>query len=131
VTAEVPRGKVLIVDDETAVGKTLRLILDRDYDVVLVTSAEEALARLSGKDAEDFDVILCDLVMPGMSGVELLHALRAQSEKLAERIIFMTGGLASGVGQNAARLPNVLLEKPFDLERLQRALKEAVLARTG
>jgi CheY-like chemotaxis protein/biopolymer transport protein ExbD len=68
--AESVRARVLVIDDELPVASMLSRVLADQHDVHLATSAREALELLS---RQDFDVILCDLLMPGMSGMDL-HA---------------------------------------------------------
>ncbi len=119
-----PRGRLLVIDD-VAVGNTLRLVLEREHDVRLVRSAEEALTLL----AEDsrFDAIVCDLLMPGMTGIDLYEALRRDSSPLAERMVFMTGGAVLPRTQEfLARSQSPVLEKPFDVALVRRALARFV-----
>lgn len=120
-----PRGRLLVVDDDVAVGNTLRLVLEREHDVRLVRSAEEALHVLA-EDAR-FDAIVCDLVMPGMGGIDLYEALRRMRSPLAERMIFMTGGaVLPRTRERLARSKNPILEKPFDVAVVRRALERFV-----
>jgi len=117
------RLRVLVVDDEPGIGRALASCLE-EHDVVVATSADEAEEELARDPA--FDVILCDVVMPGRSGVEFHQALATSSPGMARRLVFMTGAtLGSDEGRALAALPNPLLAKPFDLTRLQHALETA------
>jgi CheY-like chemotaxis protein/anti-sigma regulatory factor (Ser/Thr protein kinase) len=126
---DAPRGRVLIVDDEVAVGRTLSLVLGTEHDVTVVTSGEEALAVLTQGGPEGFDAVLCDLVMPGMNGLEMLQALQQADPNMADRVIFMTGGLASRSSADALSVTNQLFEKPFDLDQIRTTLRGVVLER--
>jgi PAS domain S-box-containing protein len=125
---DTPRGRILVIDDEAAVGRTLSLVLEPEYDVTVATSAEQALAQLrEAAGAASFNVILCDLVMPGMSGHDLFQAAREELPGIESRFIFMSGGYSSIRAEDFPRtVPNPLLEKPFDLNLLRRTLREFV-----
>jgi PAS domain S-box-containing protein len=125
------RGRVLVIDDEAAVGRTLSLVLEPDYDVTVVTSAQEGLAELrAARRAEDFDVVLCDLVMPGMNGQELFEAARRELPGIEARFVFMSGGFTGAEPQEFRReVPNPIFEKPFDLALVRRTLRDMVRGR--
>jgi len=122
------RGRVLIVDDDVNVGRTLSLALRKDHDVTVVTSGEGALAALrTAVGSEEFDAILCDVLMPGMTGGELLDRVRSELPGLETRFIFMSGGLfGGGTEELAEKSTNRLLEKPFNLQAVQEALHRVV-----
>jgi CheY-like chemotaxis protein/anti-sigma regulatory factor (Ser/Thr protein kinase) len=124
------RGRVLIVDDDAAVGRTLSLALEGDHDVTVVTSAQEALGELrASQHGTAFDAVLCDVLMPGMTGGELFDAAKSEFPDLERRFIFMSGGLwAKSASDFSATVPNRLLEKPFSLEQVRGALREVVSA---
>jgi two-component system cell cycle sensor histidine kinase/response regulator CckA len=125
---ETPRGRVLVIDDEAAVGRTLSLVLEPEYDVTVVTSAQEGLAELRAAErGASFDAVLCDLVMPGMTGQELFQAAKQELPGIESRFVFMSGGYA-GSEQSDIRqqLPNRLFEKPFDLALVRKTLRELV-----
>ncbi|MFL5271073.1 MAG: response regulator, partial [Anaeromyxobacteraceae bacterium] len=112
-------ARVLVVDDEPLVAAAVRRDLEREHDVEVVTSGVEALDRM--RRGERFDVVLCDIVMPQMSGAQLAGELQLIAPDQAEALLFMTGGAftegtARFVEQNAARV----LEKPVDSETLRR-----------
>ena len=86
----VPRALILVVDDEPALGPAVRGLFAGEHDVVVAVSGREALARLV--DDPDFDVILCDLMMHDLTGMDLFEELKAIRPELAERFVFMTGG---------------------------------------
>jgi CheY-like chemotaxis protein len=117
--SETPRHaslQILVVDDDPIVTRMLSRVLSA-HVVQVANSGAGALERLS---QHQFDLILCDLTMPGMSGMELYRAIEAESTETAERMIFMTGGVFTREGQEfLARVPNGRLEKPFDIRALR------------
>jgi CheY-like chemotaxis protein len=111
------RGRILIVDDDPALGATVQRILAREHEATLVASAAEALRRVTGGEA--FDVILCDLLMPAMSGMDLHAALLKQAPGQAARMAFMTGGAFTDRARAFLdRVPNPSIGKPFLAEEL-------------
>ncbi len=121
-TSSPQRGRVLIVDDEVAVGAALGRVLQREHTVVVETDAREALARLA---KEDFDVIFCDLMMPGMSGVEFYETLTRSNPAAARRVVFMTGGAFTARSRSfLASVANVTIAKPFDVETLKAVIRD-------
>lgn len=123
------RGHVLVIDDEPLVGSAIRRTLERDHDMTVVTSAEEALSLLhveggSSSDADDgaspYDLILCDVMMPDMTGMDLYQALQRAGSPLCERIVFLTGGaFTPAARQFLDTVDNPRLEKPFDTVQLR------------
>src|SRR5688572_2490037 len=87
------RRRVLVIDDEAAVRFILERVLRGSHDVTSCGSADDALAQLRG--GKLFDVILCDLTMEGMSGIDLYRTLEASARELCDRMIFVTGGAFS------------------------------------
>lgn len=117
------RAKVLVVDDEPLMGTTLRVTIGEENDVVVCTSGVEARELLATDDS--FDVILCDLMMPGFSGMDLFAALDGERPDLAERMVFMTGGAYTPEARNFLRkVPNAQVEKPFDIDSLLGLIRE-------
>jgi PAS domain S-box-containing protein len=111
------KGRVLIVDDDMLVGKALRRAL-KDNDVTVLTDAREARSRVLG--GERFDLILCDLMMPEMTGMELHAELAREAPEQAERMIFVTGGaFTEAAAAFLERIPNPRLAKPFDIAKLR------------
>ena len=122
------RGRVLVVNDEPTLGLSIRRLLVREHDVTVITRAREAIERIRG--GERFNVILCDLMMPEVSGIELHAQLVQYAPQQAERIVFMTGGAFTPRARSFldhARNPR--LEKPFDINNL-RAIVDSLLRET-
>jgi CheY-like chemotaxis protein len=122
-------GRILVIDDELLLGRTLRLAFQDQHDVVVVTSGREALERLAHD--RDFDLILCDLMMPDMTGMAVYERIVHQYPEVADRLVFMTGGAFTDAARNFLELhPNAQLEKPFEIARVEQLLR-AGLARRG
>jgi nitrogen-specific signal transduction histidine kinase len=119
------RGRVLVVDDEVQVASAIRRTLQRHHEVVVLTSPLEAQARLLG--GERFDVILCDLMMPELSGMELFQSLARGAPELAGRVVFLTGGaFTPQTREFLATVECPRMDKPFSPEEL-RALVQSLL----
>jgi CheY-like chemotaxis protein len=111
-------GRVLVIDDQFLVGAAIVWALTGHCEVVYMAQPAAALARLLA--GERYDVVFCDLMMPTMDGFAFYESLVASMPEAAERVIFMTGGVRSARAEAFfARVSNVLLEKPFDIEGLQ------------
>lgn len=120
------RPTVLIVDDDPQLGPSLQRLLRSEYEVTFETSAPAALHRVNSGEA--FDAIVCDVLLPGMSGVELHCEIRKRAPELARRVIFMTGALV-GVGVSGEPLPAEHLDKPFLPDELRAKLREITARR--
>ena len=119
------RGRVLVIDDDEMVGDTTRNILAGDHEVVNMTSASTALRAIEGGDR--LDVILCDLMMPQMTGMDFFAALGKRAPEAARTVVFMTGGaFTPQAGAFLAATPNRYLEKPFELAQLRALVNELV-----
>ncbi|MDC0742366.1 PAS domain S-box protein [Polyangium mundeleinium] len=109
------RPRVLFVDDEPYVCAAVRRVLGRDMDLVCASGSEEALELVRG--GERFDVVLCDLMMPGTSGVALYTSLLALDPALDRRVGFLTGGACTDeVRSFVGDVGDRLLYKPFESE---------------
>lgn len=111
------RGRVLIVDDNAALARSLGRLVAPDHDVECVESAREALELLAA--GRRYDVIVSDLMMPGMSGMELHAEIDRIAPDQASRMVFMTGGVFVPEARAFLdRVPNSRLTKPFPPEQL-------------
>ena len=117
------RGRILVIDDEPIVSFSLERLLSSEGDVVAATSAKEALGRI--EKGERFDVILCDLMMPGMDGQAMHAALAKLAPDQAEHMIFVTGGAFTTRARDFLEsVPNPRLSKPFDVDALFGLVRE-------
>jgi two-component system cell cycle sensor histidine kinase/response regulator CckA len=113
--------RVLVVDDEPKVGISLGRML-RDWEVHVVEDGRDALELL--RQGASFDVVLCDLMMPHVSGMDLFEQVRGRDAELARRFVFMTGGAFTPRAREfVAEVPNVTLEKPFDKAQVLAAVQ--------
>jgi signal transduction histidine kinase len=107
------RGSILVVDDEEAMLRVVRRVLQADHDVATTTSATEALARVAG--GERFDVVLCDLMMPQMTGMDLHVEMMTCAPEQAGRMVFLTGGAFTPEARAfLERVSNPQIQKPFE-----------------
>ena len=111
------RPRLLVIDDETPIRIALRRFFERrGWIVDECGDGDHALRVLGDAAADHYDVVICDLKMPGVSGIELYGALSLRQPMLVSRLIFATGDVAST--DAAAFLQQVrcpVLEKPYEL----------------
>jgi CheY-like chemotaxis protein len=120
-----PRPRLLLVDDEPSIRAIYPEVLRGEYEVIVAANGREALAVLAR--STDFDVILCDLTMPGMDGLQFYDALRVQAPQLLPRVLFCTGGFVSvRLREFSKSIPNPFLNKPITVEVLCAALERVV-----
>jgi CheY-like chemotaxis protein len=116
------RARILVVDDEPLLGQTLTFMLEENHDVVVAHGGADALEQLA-RDGR-FDLVLCDLDMPGVNGENLHQALAARHPSLVSRFVLMTGGACAPwaelflAGYSGARL-----EKPFTVADVEEVLR--------
>ena len=111
------RGRVLVIDDEADLTDVTREGLAPFHDVLTTDDARPALDWIAGGDR--FDLILCDMMMPMMTGMEFYTRLQQANPAQAAKVVFMTGGAFTPRAREfLARLPNLRLEKPFDLDHV-------------
>ncbi len=116
------RLRFLLIDDDPAVLRALDRML-RGHDVTLAHGGREALAIVERR--RDFDLVLCDVMMPEITGVEVARALAERAPELARRLIFITGGVTTERAQaflGAAR--HRVLQKPVELSALRSLCRE-------
>jgi CheY-like chemotaxis protein len=119
------RGHVLVIDDEASLCTVIRRTLGSEHEVVTVTSARQALELFGG--GERFDIVLCDLMMPQMTGMELHAELMRLVPDQAQKMIFMTGGAFSEeAAQFLTKVPNATVEKPFKTTALRELVRNQI-----
>jgi signal transduction histidine kinase len=123
------RGRIAVIDDDTSVAIMVARLLGRRHDVVPFLSARQAL---EGLRKEAFDVILCDLMMPELTGMDLHAELVRTAPELVPRMVFMTAG--AFIPRARAFLDEVTnprLEKPFDRAGLLAVVEALIDGRSG
>jgi CheY-like chemotaxis protein len=116
---------VLIVDDEAAFAKALSRTLTPEHDIEVFSSAAEALECL--RAGARFDVIVCDLMMPQMTGMELHAALERLAPDQAAGMVFVTGGAFTPSARAFLdAVPNQRIEKPFESRQLRAVLNDRI-----
>jgi len=117
--------RILLVDDEPMLLRSVRRLLP-EYELVCVESAKKALALLDA--GRPFDLIVSDVMMPEMSGIDFYEVLCARYPEDARRVVFVTGGaLGQHVGSFLGSVPNMRLEKPFAAADLRRVIEQALV----
>lgn len=115
--------RILLVDDEETVRRvTGRLLEKLGYQVRSASDGSEALQII--EDGEEFDLVLTDVVMPGLSGIEMAERLRELRPR--QRILFTSGYTTREFGRPPGEPPQPFMPKPFSLDDLSRAVKEAM-----
>ncbi|MDQ3032340.1 MAG: ATP-binding protein [Myxococcota bacterium] len=121
------RLRVLIVDDDEMLLRAITNSLAEDFECTSVASGKAALELV--QKAERFDVLLSDVVMPGMDGLRLYQQLADIDPALAERTVFFSGGLRSQTLEHAiVGTGRPLIAKPISMRDLARRLREAAAA---
>ena len=116
ITAATPRRRVLIVDDQRLVRDTIARVLVGNHDV---TAVDSGLAALTAIASATYDVIVCDVMMPGVDGREVHRRIATAHPGVERRIVFITGGtFAPDVDAFLASCGNRCLAKPFGIEQI-------------
>ncbi len=127
------RRRVLVVDDDLKLGALVARVLASEHDVLVMTSARQALDHIARR--KQFDLVLCDLMLPGMSGIDFHERLCLTAPDLAGRVLFVTGGASSPRAEAFLMRADIRhIEKPFasiaDLRaRVREEIARAVKAR--
>jgi len=115
-------GKLLVVDDEPMILGALRRALSSEYNVTCVGDGRKALERL--RAGERYELILCDLMMPEITGMDLFAEIEKLDPEQAARMVFVSGGAFTPRAREfLERIPNARVEKPIDLQNLRLLLR--------
>ena len=132
---DIPAGKrVLLIEDEASIRAALRRYFEKSgWKVDESEGATSALEKLLNvRSGEGYDLVISDLRMPDMTGMELHDRLRQSHPLLLERFIFITGDVASPeAAAFVASTTRPVLEKPFELSALARVVSEVTATVTG
>lgn len=123
-TAPPPQNRrILLVDDDSAIVQVVRHALGRMNELQVARQGAEALQLIA--EQQDFDLVLCDLKMPGMDGLEFYRQVCATAPELAERLIFISGDTNSPDTRDLlSRTERPLLNKPFTLAEFYQAIDQ-------
>jgi two-component system cell cycle sensor histidine kinase/response regulator CckA len=119
-------GRVLVVEDEPLVATAIRRALEPEHQVTCVKTVREAMAMI--ERSEGFDAILCDLLLPEVTGMDFYDDLLRTRPDIARRVIFMSGAVASlpRAIEFVASVSNRCLSKPFSIDTLRGAVKQTM-----
>lgn len=118
------RARILVIDDDVGVLRAYGRMLSTRHDVVLAGGGKQGLIVLE-QDA-DFDVILCDVMMPEVDGPMVYEALVERSPELVQRVVFCSGGaFTPRAKQFLASVANPFLSKPIDARALEKLIDDA------
>lgn len=115
--------RILCIDDEPLIRELLTRHLGRDNEVVCLADACEAMDRLVA--GAEYDVIVCDVLMPDCTGIHIYRALEKTRPELCRRMIFLTGGrMIPAIDTFAKETGCAMLEKPFTLDELEESIRK-------
>ena len=121
----VPDARILLVEDDPRVRTaTVGALEDLGYDPVACASGAEALALF---DSMDFDLVISDVIMPEMTGPEMIREMKSRRGDIA--VLFVTGYVGEGEGEELVGYD--LLRKPFTVNTLSTAVASAITRRTS
>ncbi len=124
-TAGTARTRVLVIDDEELIREAIWRALGKECSVTLAASGREALALLSD-ESRGYDIILCDLLMPDVSGMDLYSETIRAAPALGGRFVFMTGGAFTPKARSfLENVGNPHLEKPIALAKLREIVRSS------
>jgi len=108
------RQRVLVIDDDVMFGRVVARMLAPEHDVVTLTSGREALTRIA--TGERFALILCDVMMPQVTGIDVYKRIGVVAPELVDRIVFVSGGGFTAEAHAFLMQPHLhQIEKPFAL----------------
>jgi CheY-like chemotaxis protein len=115
------RPRVLIVDDDPAVGRSFARVLAAEAEVDVAGSSAEALDRI--ERGESFDLVVCDVMMPGMTGPQLFDRVKALNPVTAAAFVFVTGGATREEESRMRATGARCLSKPLAMETVRQLLR--------
>ncbi|MDD5009591.1 MAG: adenylate/guanylate cyclase domain-containing protein [Syntrophorhabdaceae bacterium] len=119
---------ILIIDDEDGIRRSLaRLLKEEGYLVQVAGDGEEAL-EIFGKDPYNFDIVICDLIMPGIDGIKTIEEINKIHQDITKIILTGYGTLESSIKAIEAGIDG-FITKPFENKELKWKIKEYYLKR--
>jgi CheY-like chemotaxis protein len=109
------------------VARAAQRIFEAHFKVEIALDGKSALEKL---EHAEYDVVLCDVMMPGLTGLDVYRQVRLRNEALAARFVFATGGLFNQeLSDSVKRLSNMIVEKPYDPKALRQTIEAAAQLR--
>jgi DNA-binding NtrC family response regulator len=106
------RGRVLIIEDEAPLRNILRRVLSSEHEVITLARAQDALDRITA--GERFDLILCNLTLPGVTGMDFHRHVSQIAPELVNRTVFTSGGAHTDEAVAFIKRSDIRhIEKPF------------------
>lgn len=120
---------ILVVDDEPMLLHIFTRVLETEHEVLVAATGRQALQMLALRHGE-VDVVICDLLMPGMSGMDLYDEVGKLYPDLQPRMVFMSGGASTARAQTFLDMTsNRTISKPITLNALELTVAEVIAAR--
>lgn len=114
------RKRILVCDDEEGIRESLKLILEKDYDLIFAQNGNEATEKMKSAPA---DITILDIKMPKMDGLETLKELKKISP--SSKVIIATGYKSVDIAQEAMKLgASDYIVKPFDREKIKKVIQK-------
>jgi CheY-like chemotaxis protein len=113
--------RVLIVDDQPDMARSTARLFSGSADVATAGCGEDALARI--ENGERFDLVLCDIMMPGMTGLDLFDRVRSIDAATAEAFVFATGGISAEYQARLDATGKRCLMKPCGVADLKKLIE--------
>ena len=114
------RKSVLVCDDEEGIRESLKLILEKDYDVVFAESGDEAIEKMKTSPA---DIVILDIKMPRKDGLETLKELKKLNP--SSKVIIATGYKSTDIAQEAMRIgASDYIVKPFNRDNIRKVVEK-------
>ncbi len=123
------RARVLVIDDEPLIAKVLGRMLGETREVTIAFSGKQALDVIEEviERGTSFDVILCDLMMPELTGMGVYAELKQRSPELARKMVFMTGGaFTEAAADFLERVAPLQIAKPFRRAEIEDAVAQVL-----
>lgn len=126
---EANRGRVLVIDDEPQICRTLSRLLAGEHHVEVASSGSAAIDML--RTDPYFDAIVCDFMMPVVSGMDIYHWLQKKHPHLIDKIVFISGGVFTPDAHAFVdAVDNVILDKPVGVKQLRAVLRQMITKTT-
>jgi|HubBroStandDraft_2_1064218.scaffolds.fasta_scaffold117425_1 CheY-like chemotaxis protein len=117
---ERPLPRVLIVDDQPEIARALSRVFAADAKVTIAESGKDALTHIA---TTSFDLVICDVMMPGMTGPELFEHVKAIDPRTAAAFVFTTGGVDAHHEKELRATGARWLTKPVEIGDLRKLLR--------